>query len=70
MGGGRLGNAASFFEVVPMTKAEAKSILTQVCAQYRGTLDDHRQIQTALGMAFVDREIVGSTDAEKETVTD
>ena len=51
-----------------MTKAEAKSVLTQVCEQYRGTLDEHRHIQTALGMAFVDREIVNSTEVKQETV--
>jgi len=31
-----------------MTKEEATKLLEQVCAIYRGTLEEHKQLQTAL----------------------
>jgi len=46
-----------------MTFEEAMGLLKAVCADFRGTLKDHQQIQQALGV--VEREV--KSKDEKET---
>lgn len=46
-----------------MNKQEALKIVSEVCANYRGTLQEHTQIQSAL---HVIRENINGTSKEKE----
>ena len=42
-----------------MNKEQAKAIIRQVCATYRGTLEEHNNIQMALKVLFEKEEKVG-----------
>lgn len=53
-----------------MNKEQAIQILTQVCAMYRGTLEDHQQLQTALQVVKKEFETeIVDVKEEKKTKT-
>lgn len=46
-----------------MTTEQAMTILRQIARQFRGTLDEHQQVQAAL--ACIDAELQGGTPPAK-----
>ena len=47
-----------------MTQEDAKTILTEVCSQFRGTLKEHQLVQEALRRLMEQPAVEGTNEAE------